>query len=188
MQLTRMLADHYDAHACRAQHAGDQLCEFAVSDHCSVAVLADLYLFENFASCRKRLGENSCLVRNVIGHAMQVHNGKREIFGERAIVTNNSQHAPPCALRRYFAAAKPAWLAEPEPGTRQINFTGDPSPDPFAILWAPDAYHLAHEFVTERSVKIVISAQNFHIGVADSREANADQGPSPASIAAMVYE
>ena len=45
-------------------------------------------------------------------------------------------------------------------------------PHPAAILRACDTDDFAHEFVAERAVKIMIAAQDFDVGIADSREAN----------------
>ena len=173
-----VLADHHDAQACRAQHASDQLRELAVADHGRLAVRANVYLFQNFARRGERLGEDGCLIGNARGHAMQIHDGQREVFGERAVVAEDSQHAPPRAVRRDSAAAIAAWLAEPQARARQIDFADDAPPDPAAILRARDADDFAHKFVAERAVKIVIAAQNFDVGVADSREANAHEGPA----------
>ena len=71
-----------------------------------------------------------------------------------------------------------AWLAEPSARARQINFADDATPDPGAVLRARDADDFAHKFVAERAVKIVIAAQNFDVGIADSREANAHESPA----------
>jgi hypothetical protein len=67
---------------------------------------------------------------------------------------------------------------EPEALARQIDFSDDAAANPVAILRACDADDFAYKFVPERAVKIVVAAQNFDVGVANSREANADEGPS----------
>src|ERR1700674_489048 len=177
-QFPFVLADHYDAQARSAQDASNQLRELAVADHGRIAVRADVYLLENFARGGERLGEDRRLIGNAFGYAMQIHNGQREAFGERAIVADDSQHAPPCAVRRDSPAAIAAFLAEAQTRTRQINFADDAPPDPGTIFRARDADDFAHKFVSERAVKIVIAAQNFDVGVADSSEANAHEGPA----------
>ena len=112
------------------------------------------------------------------GHAVQVYDGQREVFGECAVVADDSEDAAPLAVRRNAAPAISAWVTESQSGARQINFAGDAAADPGAILRARDADDFAHEFVAERAMKIVVAAQNFDVGVADSREADADEGPA----------
>ena len=109
---------------------------------------------------------------------MQVYERQREVFGERAIVADDSQDAPPCAVRWDSAAATSARIAEAQADARQINFANDPTSDPASILRARDADDIAHKFVAERAVKIVIAAQDFDVGIADSSEANAHEGPA----------
>ena len=47
-----------------------------------------------------------------------------------------------------------------------------------AGLRARDADDITHKFVAERAVKIMIAAQNFDVGIADSGETNAHEGPA----------
>ena len=152
--------------------------ELAVADHCGFSVRANIYLFQNFARRGQRLGEDGGLIGNARGHAVQVHDGQREVFGERAVVADDSQDAPPLAMRRYPPAAIAAWPAEAQAGARQIDFADDAPPDPAAILRACHAHDFAHKFVAQRAVEIVIAAQDFDVGVADSREANAHERPA----------
>jgi hypothetical protein len=177
-----VLSDHRypqtDARTCCLQHASDELRELAIADHGSAAVFAKVYLFQNFARGGERLGEDGCFIGNACGHAMQVHNGQDEVFGECAVVAENSENAAARAVRRDSTAAIAAWLAEAQAFARQIDFSDDAAADPGAILRACYADDIAHKFVAERAVKIVIAAQNFDVGVADSREANADEGPA----------
>ena len=67
---------------------------------------------------------------------------------------------------------------EREPGACQVNFSDHTPPYPAPILRACDAYYFAHEFVAERSVEIVIPAQNFDVRIAYPREAQANERPA----------
>lgn len=104
---------------------------------------------------------------------MKVHNGQGEEFGECAIVAEDSQHAAMRAMRRDSATAIAALVADPQPHAREINFADDALPDPPSIAPACNAHHFADKFMAQCPAKIVISTQNFNVGVADSREANA---------------
>jgi len=109
---------------------------------------------------------------------MQIYDGQREVFGERAVVAEDSQDAPPFTVRRDSPVAIAAWLAEAETGARHINFADDAPADPALILRARYTDYIAHKFMAERALKIVITAQDFDVSVADSREANANEGPA----------
>src|ERR1700682_1318131 len=86
-------------------------------------------------------------------------------------------------MRRNSATATAAHLslpkrAKPQAGARKVDFSDDPPPDPALVPCAGDAYDIAHEFMAERAVKIVITAQDFNIRIADPRQAHADQRPA----------
>jgi hypothetical protein len=81
-------------------------------------------------------------------------------------------------MRRNPAAAIAARLAESETRTNQINFSDRAAPDPLLVTWAGDANYVAHEFVSEGTLKIMIAAQNFDVSVANSSEADAHQRPT----------
>ena len=48
------------------------------------------------------------------------------------------------------------------------------------MFWARDADDFADEFVAEHAMKIVVAAEDFDVGVADSGEAHADESPAGA--------
>jgi len=95
----------YDRHAAtilayaRSHTASWQDAEDLTLEDGRIAVRANIYLFQNFTRRGERLGEDGCLIRYASGHAVQVHNGQREVFGERAIVAEDSQDAPPRAVQ-----------------------------------------------------------------------------------------
>jgi hypothetical protein len=74
-------------------------------------------------------------------------------------------------------------------GARNIDFTDNAPPHPVFIACASNPHDITHEFVAERAVKIVIAAQDFNIGIADSRQANADQRPpGPQARARLLHQ
>ena len=174
-----VLADHHATRrACGVQHARDELRELAVADHGCFSVRANIHLFQNFARGGQRLGEDGGFIGNVRGDAVQVHDGQREVFGKRAVMADDSKDAAARAVRRNSAAAIAARVAEAKAGARKLISPTTRRPIQALILCARDANDFAHEFVAERAVKIVIAAQNFDVGVADSRQAHTDQGPA----------
>ena len=183
MQLVRMLANHHHAQARRAQDARDQLCELAVAKHACLAVRADVDLSENFTRRGERFGEHGRVIRDARGHAVQINDWQRQEFGEGAIVAQDSKHTSPLAMRGNSPAAVAAHLLPPvmtksQASARNIDFTDNAPPHPVLIACSGDPHDITHEFMAERAVKIVIAAQDFNIGIADTRQANADQGPA----------
>jgi hypothetical protein len=104
---------------------------------------------------------------------MQIHDRQYQIFCEGAIMAYNSQNAAPPAMRGNSATAiaahfSPPNSAEPQTFAGNINFSDDAPPDPVLVFCAGDAHHVAHKFMTERAIKIMIAAQDFNIGIANS--------------------
>src|SRR5882762_3564335 len=98
-------------------------------------------------------------------------------------MTQNSQDAAARAIRPNSAAAIAAHLpraemAKPQAGARENDFSDDAPPHPVLVFCAGDAHDIAHEFVAECATKIMIAAQDFDIGIADSSQAHADQRPA----------
>src|SRR6266700_3252224 len=93
-------------------------------------------------------------------------------------MSQDSQHTAPRAMRRDSAAAIAAHFLEAQASAGEIDLSDDAPPNPTLILCAGYAHHFSHEFMAERAVKIVIAAQDFNIGVTDSRQAHADQRPA----------
>ena len=68
-------------------------------------------------------------------------------------------------------------MTKPQASAREIDFPNHAPPHPVLIPCARDLHDVTHEFMPESAVKIVIAAQDFNIGIADSRQANMDQCP-----------
>ena len=98
-QLVRVLADHDNAQAGSTQHPRDQLRKLAVAEDARFPVRADIHLFENFAGGSERFREHGSFIRYAGGHAAQIHDRQREVFGECPVMANDSQHAAALAMR-----------------------------------------------------------------------------------------
>jgi hypothetical protein len=62
-----------------------------------------------------------------------------------------------------------------------IDFAGNTLPQPLFLFFfrnPADTSHFANEFMSCDAMKIVIAAQDFHIRVADSRQADANECPT----------
>jgi hypothetical protein len=62
-----------------------------------------------------------------------------------------------------------------------VDFTGDAPAEPTGPRALRDAAHIRHfpdKLMTQDTAKCVIAAKDFDVGVADSRETNADERPS----------
>ncbi len=148
---------------------------------------ANVHLLENFARRGHRFGEHGRFIGDAARHAMQIHDGQGQKLREGAVMADDPQHAPPRAMRRDSSTAITASFGESKPRAGQIDFSHDAPPDPAAILRATDAHYFAHEFVPERAVKIVIPAQDFHVGIANSRPGAHAPAPIRAAIAARLF-
>jgi len=98
-------------------------------------------------------------------------------------VSDDSENFAAGAVRFQSAAAKFARRVESESGAGDIDFAGDSASQPaFLFMASRAAYvdHFANEFVSGGSAKIVVAAEDFDVGVADAREANADDSPAAA--------
>jgi hypothetical protein len=158
------------------------LCQLSVAEHASLAVCADVNLFEDFTRCGERFGEHGRVIGDACGHAVQIHDRQRQEFCEGAIVAQDSEHAPPLAMRRNSVAAvaahlSPSMMTKPQASAGNVDFTDNAPPHPVLIPCAGDLHDVANEFVAERAMKIVIAAQDFNIGIANSRQAHTDQRP-----------
>jgi hypothetical protein len=193
-QLTRVLADHHDTEARRPQDACDQLCELAVAEYTCLTVCGNVDLFEDFARRGQGFCEHGSIIGDARGHAVQIHDRQRQKFGEGAIMAQDSKHASPLAMRRNSTAAISAHLllpmmTKPQASAGKIDFANDAPPYPVLVTCAGDPHNVAHEFMAERAVKIVIAAQDFDIGIADSRQANPDQcPPGPQSRPRLLHQ
>jgi hypothetical protein len=87
-------------------------------------------------------------------------------------VVHDAEHSAAGAMRLETAAAKSADGAVAMGGAGDVDFAGDSFPDPAVALARGNAAHFgnyAYEFVSGNAAKSVIAAQNFDVGVADSR-------------------
>ena len=98
-------------------------------------------------------------------------------------MSEDSENFAAGTVRFQSAAAKLAWRAESESCAGDINFAGDAASQPVFLLaasCAADVHYFADEFVAGGSTKIVVAAKDFDVGIADAREADADESPAGA--------
>ncbi len=112
---------------------------------------------------------------------MQVFQRQSQVFGESAIVRDDAEHGPPRAMRFQPAAAEVADRFEAIRRTRNIDLTGYPPPQPFSLRRTGNALHildLPDKLMSGRSAEVVVTAKDFHVGVANPGEANANERPA----------
>src|ERR1700688_5041519 len=112
---------------------------------------------------------------------MQIFQRQRQILRKRTVVRHNSQHFAACAVRSQPAVAKLANRTKAERAASDVDFPNHTLSNPalFRLRTYPaDFFDLANKLMSRRSVKIVIPAQNFHVGVANSRHTHAHQRPA----------
>src|SRR5439155_23547410 len=93
---------------------------------------------------------------------------------------NDSEYRSMRAMRLQSAAAKAADGTLPERPTGNIDFTANTPPQPFIFFrsrGATQLFNRAHKFVPGNAVKIVITVQEFHVGVTNSRQSHANEYP-----------
>jgi hypothetical protein len=94
---------------------------------------------------------------------------------------NDSKYLAAFAMLAKSTLAKTAQGSEAERAASNVDFPGDALSDP-AILYrrryAGDVLHLADEFMARYTVKSVIPAQNFNVGITDAGEVHAYERPA----------
>jgi hypothetical protein len=138
-------------------------------------------LSENLASSCERLDEDGFLIGDRAWYGVEIFEWQCKEFGERAVVSYDSEHFAAGAVGLEAAAAKFAGAPESERCTGDIDFAGDTAVQPAFLRAASNAsnvHHFTDEFVAGRSAKIVITAKDFDVGVADACEADAHESPA----------
>src|SRR5947207_9142956 len=180
-QFFGMLSIKHNARQRSSQHPRDELSKFAISEHRSFTKLFYVQLIENFASRCERLDEHSRLVADRIGNYVQTFKRQGQIFGECAIMRHDAENLAPLAMPRKAAFAKPANRLKSQRAARNVNFSSDALADPAFLHRGGNlgcVLNFADKFMSRRSAKIMIAAQNFNIGVADTRHSQAYQSPA----------
>src|SRR3989441_12656047 len=92
---------------------------------------------------------------------------------------DDAENFAPRAVGFLAAAAKTARRAETECRTADIDFAHDAPTDPARVFvrGAAQVLHFTDKFVAGGSPKVVITAQNLDVGIADSCQAPLNQGP-----------
>src|SRR5499427_3882295 len=167
-----MLAIQRHAAARSIQNHADQLREFAVAQHRGGPMISKLDLFQNLASRRQRLYKHGPFVAYTRRNHMKIFERKRKIFSECPVVSHNPEHGPPRAVRLQPASAELASWFVPVRAARDIDLARHALFQPF--LARPSVYTLnlgdfPHELMPGSAVKVVVTAKNLDVGVADPR-------------------
>ena len=140
-----------------------------------------MHLVEDLAGRREWLDENRLLIADVRRDEMQIFKRQRQVLGESAVVRNDAQDGATRAMRLQAAAAELADGLVAISRAGHVNLAGNALVEPFPFRRSRNAVngkHFTNKFVANDASKIVIAAQNFHIGVADAGHANANERPA----------
>ena len=110
---------------------------------------------------------------------MKIFERQRETFCKSAVVRDDAENFAPRAVRFQAAAAKTAQRAETECRAADIDFAHDAPADPARAFerGAAHVFYFTDKFVAGGSPKVVITAQNLDVGIADACQAHLNQGP-----------
>ena len=139
------------------------------------------YLVQNLAGGGERFDEHGRLIADRIGYRVHIFNRQRQIFREGAVVRHDAKYLAALAMSCESSFAKKADCAETKCTARDIDFSGDALSYPSILNgrgYASNVLHFADKLVAWCSAKIVVTAQNFDIGIADSGEPHAYQCPA----------
>ena len=106
-----MLPNHADLTAGLTHHLRHQQPEPAVAEHGYPFSRIKLHLLEHLICRSQRLDEHGRVIVHTLWHHVQIRPRKPDIFGERPIVIENSQHRAIAAMRaqsRQTQVATPA--------------------------------------------------------------------------------
>src|SRR6267154_5204019 len=93
-----------------AQGERDDRAESAVTEHRDPVGVVQMYLVEDFECGRRGFNKNCGLVGDRIRQWEQVRIGEAQVFCERAVTSENSEHG---ARRAMTAHPVDAWVASP---------------------------------------------------------------------------
>src|SRR5208282_1025983 len=182
-QLVCMFAVKNDARARGLQNEGDELRQLAVAEDRGDGKFSNIQLIEDLARGGERLNEYGFRVTHVFRYDVEIFQRQGEIFRKRAVVRNDAQHRAPGTMRLQAAPAERAQRLVAIGGAGHIDFACHALAHPALSCFGGDARNLhdfADKFMPRRAAKLVIAAQDFHVGIADSREPHADESPTRA--------
>src|SRR5262249_6058853 len=128
-----------------------------------------------------RLHKNGLLIANIFRNALQIFDGKRQIFCKRAVMADDPKDGPSRTMRFETALAKTANWAIAERRARNIDLARHPRADPRALHPFGDSRDfndLSHKLMSGSSAKPVIAAKNLDIRIANASQAYSNQCPS----------
>jgi hypothetical protein len=179
-QFVFMFAVHHHARNRGAQHSRDELPEFPIAQNSSDAKLTRGQLFENLTCRGQRLDEHGLFVVHVVRHEVQIFERQRQVLGESAVVRDNAQHGASRAVGFESAAAE---LAGTEAVGRacDVDLAADAAAQPLAARGrrhTTNCGDFGDELVSWRAAKLVVSAENLDVGIANAGQPHAKERPA----------
>src|SRR5208283_2794032 len=184
-QLRFVFAVKSDFTARGLQHGSDQLREFTVAEYGRSGEIANGDLVQDLAGCGERLDKNSLFIGNVCRDEMQILQWQYKIFGEGSVVGHNSQNGAFGTVCFQATSAKFTNGFVIVGGAGNINFARDSFAQPVPSRFCRHACYFdyfANEFVPWNAAKPMIATENFDVGIANSRQAHANEGPARAQF------
>src|SRR3984957_6895841 len=181
-----MLSEHHNAWDFGLQHASDELRQLSVTQDGCGAELLRVDLIENFAGGGQRFDEDGLFVGDGIRGFVQIFDRESEVFGEGAVVIDDTEDGAAKAVRFQSAKAELADGVVAVGGAGDVDFAGDAAADPAGsfvldyrrrVSAIADRDDFAYEFVTGNAAEVVVAAEDLDVGVADAGEADLYEGP-----------
>ncbi len=155
--------------------------ELAVTQNRSIGEFANIQLIEDLACSGKRLDENGLRIAYIFRNEVKIVQGQGEVLGECSIMRNDAKNCAASAMRFQAAAAKGADGLVAIRRAGNIDFAGNAFAEPAFPCFSrgtADFHDFAHKFVPRSTLELVISTQNFNVGIADACDIHANQRPA----------
>src|SRR5579863_1714101 len=176
-----MFSVHHDARDFGFQHPRDELSQLSVTKDGGGAELRCVDLFEDFAGGGQRFDEDGLFVGDGIRYFVEIFCWKREVFGEGAVVIDDSEDGATRAVRFQSAEAEFAERFVAIGGAGDVDVAGDAATDPPGLLLldcrsdvtaVADLDDLTDEFMAGDAAEVVVAVEDLDVGVADAGEAD----------------
>jgi hypothetical protein len=143
------------------------VAELARPDHDDAVGGGDSDLLLHFERRGRGLHENRRLVRQRVGHGVQVPDRQTQVRREGAVASDDAEHRALLAVRRPTGAARHARAA------RGVDLTGHAPPHPCGRRGSRD--DRADELVPRHAREGIVAAHELEVGVADPGQVHAHQ-------------
>src|SRR5260221_9595313 len=120
-----------------------------------------------------------------VWNLVEIDEWQREVFSESAVVAENAKHGAAGTMRFQATFTKTADRLKSERSARDVDFADDAFPDPCLLHGGGnvrDINNFPDEFMARNSMKAMIAAKNFHVGIANPGETHSHQSPATAQL------